>query len=66
MTTTIGTCYFVSKSAAVRYYAGYGFSESDVEAKMRDNEIAVGAPPLRLGETLCLLDEGRRYGICTA
>ena len=58
----LGTPYFVSKAAAVRYYRPYGYdnTRAAVERKLAEGEIHIGMPPLREGQT-CYLDpsEGR-------
>lgn len=60
----IGTDYFVSLASAIEYYAAYGFSVRDVAGKLKSGEIDLGKPPnLKPGESLVLMDKGRRYGI---
>lgn len=56
--TTYGTNHFVSKVAAVRYYRQYGLTESDVNKKIVDFEIAIGKPLVKKNETLHVV-EGR-------
>ncbi len=62
---TYGTSYFVSKSAAVRYYRDYEGSDAAraVERKLREGEIHIGKPTLKAGERLTTLDGGKRYAI---
>lgn len=38
------THHFVSRAKAVEYYAPYGYDKQDVEAKIRNKEIAIGCP----------------------
>lgn len=58
----VGTSYFVSRAAANAYYADYGCTAENVAHKIRDGEIHIGKPSLKVGERLVLLDDGRRYG----
>ena len=62
-----GTSYFVSKSAAARYYKDYeGDLESAkhaVETKLREGSIHIGRPPLKAGQRLSTTDGGKRYMI---
>lgn len=59
----IGTSYFVSKSAALRYYAYEGATESSIERKLAEGLIHIGKPPLKPGERLLVIDDGTRYAI---
>lgn len=64
MTTVIGTCYFVSLAAAVRYYHDYEHdAESAVKKKLAEGSIHVGKPALKIGQTLKLNTEEGRYFI---
>jgi hypothetical protein len=60
----VGTSYFVSHAAAVRYYRDY---ESDpvraVETKLREGSIHIGRPTLKPGQKLFLIDSHTRYAI---
>ncbi len=58
-----GTSYFVSLSAAKRYYKDYGDDEASVRRKVAEGSIHIGKPPLKPGQRLFLLDGGKRYGI---
>ncbi len=60
---TIGTSYFVSLSAAVRYYKPYGTDKANVEQKIAEGEIHIGKPPVKPGEKLFKIDDGTRYAI---
>ncbi len=64
---TRGTSYFVSRSAAVRYYKDYEGSIEDskraVATKLREGSIHIGKPPLKPGERLTTTDGGKRYMI---
>jgi hypothetical protein len=59
----IGTSYFVSRDAAIRYYKRYGEDEHGVASKLFNGEIHLGEPPLKPGETLNVIDDGTRYEI---
>jgi len=67
--TTIGTSYFVSLRHAVEYYRyQYGPMKLKdltdmVASKATAGDIHIGKPDIKDGESLVLLDEGRRYGI---
>lgn len=58
---TFGTSYFISKSAAIRYYRVYEgkYAEQVVEQKLKNGEIHLGEPPIVRGESLRVNDEGR-------
>lgn len=63
--TTIGTSYFVSFDAAVKYYRDYEeFPASAVATKLEEGDIHIGKPPIKPGEKLSLNSEGR-YVITT-
>jgi hypothetical protein len=66
--TTYGTSHFTSRSAAVRYYKGYGYDDvkAAVAAKIKDGEIHIGKPPLKAGQRLTTVDGGKRYAITEA
>jgi len=57
----IGTCHFVDKQAAIRYYSDYPYDDPSktVERKLREGEIKLGPPRLGRGERRFLNDEGR-------
>lgn len=59
----IGTAHFRNLKAAVRYYSDYGYSETDVREKVDKGEIFLGKPEVRIGEALCVADNGTRYYI---
>lgn len=61
--TTTGTAHFINRAAAIAYYADYGSDAADVDRKISEAEIHIGAPQVKAGESLVLLDNGRRYGI---
>lgn len=67
---TFGTCYFVSKIKAVAYYKeqmpGDTLSEviELVNLKIEEENIFIGKPELKEGETLTIIDDGR-YAIQT-
>lgn len=65
---TIGTSYFTSESAAIRYYRDYEGGSTiaashAVERKLREGSIHIGEPPVKLGERLTIIDDGARYAI---
>lgn len=64
MSTTYGTCHFVSYQAAVAYYKAY---EQDpyraVLTKLDEGSIRIGKPPIKPGQTLTIIDDGLRYAI---
>lgn len=63
MTMITGTCHFVTREAAIRYYEPYGFDAADVQRKLDDGEIRLGEPPLQPGQKSFLVDDGTRYAI---
>lgn len=53
----IGTPYFKSRKAAIRYYKDYGFNAQDVERKLTEGEIYIGFPPyVQANETVFVID----------
>lgn len=56
----IGTAYFQSWGKAVRYYADYGFTETDVNRKIEQGEIYIGKPETKANEEL-FVREGRYH-----
>jgi len=60
----IGTNYFVSKNAAIRYWSHWEDAEDIVEHKLSIGELFIGEPPLKPGERLVVIDSGR-YAIVT-
>lgn len=61
-----GTSYFVSRSAAIRYYKDYGDNAASVDTKIREGSIHIGKPPLKPGDVLMTTDGGKRYMIQSA
>lgn len=59
----VGTSYFVSKAAAVRYYAYEGATEATIERKLAEGLIHIGKPPLQNGQRLTVIDDGTRYAV---
>jgi hypothetical protein len=59
MSKSYGTANFESIESAVKYYSAYGESRSDVEQKIEDEAITIGAPEIPQGCTLHINDEGR-------
>ena len=60
----IGTSHFLSFRSAVNYYH-YGFTESEVKAKLDNKEISIGEPHLKGGEKCYLNKKENRYFIET-
>jgi hypothetical protein len=62
--TRFGTPYFVSIDAATSYYRDQGDDGfAAVRRKLDAGEIYIGKPPIKDGEVICLIDDGRRYAI---
>jgi len=59
MKTITGTNHFINFAAALRYYSAYGMTQKDVDAKISDLEIVIGAPIVKEGEKLEVNKEGR-------
>ena len=71
MPTTIGTSFFVSRAAAVRYYAHQyadypSSARAMVDQKLQAGDIHIGAPAVLDDETLSVVDNGTRYAITEA
>jgi hypothetical protein len=60
---TVGTSHFVSKAAAVRYYAYEHATEADIDRKLAEGLIHIGKPELKPGQRLSTIDNGTRYAI---
>lgn len=65
MKTRIGTPYFESYGAAVRYYSAACYCYKDVRSvvdyKIEQKEIFIGPPVLKPGEKLLIDEAERRY-----
>jgi len=68
--TIMGTCHFVSRQHAIKYYRSYEFSDDmrqaipkDVDLKIGEGLIRIGKPTLRKGERLLVIDNGCRYAV---
>jgi hypothetical protein len=59
----VGTCHFVSNTAARDYYRPYGETAATVARKIADGEIKIGPPATKPGERLGTTDGGCRYTI---
>lgn len=59
----IGASYFVSKAAAVRYYAYEGATEATIDRKLAEGLIHIGKPALQPGQRLTTIDNGTRYAV---
>lgn len=58
----IGTHHFDSYTSAIRYYADYGLSPSEVKYKARNGEIVIGRKPsTKAGDKLLLNRSEGRY-----
>jgi hypothetical protein len=57
----VGTCHFVNRPAALRYYTDYRYDNvvRAVDRKLREGEIHLGPPEVKKGERLFVNDEGR-------
>lgn len=62
-TIICGTCHFINLTAAIRYYADYGYSQQDVNRKLLAGDIRIGHPELKPGERLLLDRAEGRYKI---
>jgi hypothetical protein len=64
--TRTGTCHFLSRRSAQRYYAepgGTWATAREIERKIAAGEIKVGPPAIKPGQRLTLVDAGTRYAI---
>lgn len=67
--TRQGTSNFVSKRAAVRYYAtqeteaSYYLLRKLVDEKIADGSITIGRPQVKAGERIVTIDNDTRYAI---
>ena len=63
MTTRIGTPYFESYGAALRYYKSYHYGDNKkaVDYKIEQKEIYIGKPAVKPGEKLLIDKQERRY-----
>lgn len=59
--TIVGTCHFVSRSHALRYYRGYHYDNVSrmVSRKLREGEIKLGPPKPKQDEQMFVNNEGR-------
>lgn len=60
-----GTNHFTSLVAACAYYKPYGYTYSDVLAKLRDGDIKLGMPPCASNEVATVIRGEGRYQIET-
>lgn len=56
-----GTEYFISRTAAIQYYAAYDYSANDVDNKIKTKEIHIGKPFLKANQKAVVKDS--RYWI---
>ncbi len=59
-----GTCHFLSFNSACKYYEEYHEFEDVkecVQYKINNNEIVIGLPILKPGQSLEIIDGGTRY-----
>ncbi len=61
MSTRYGTNHFVSRAAAIRYYAAQGIDARSVDQKLKAGEIELGAPPPREGYRAIVEPSEGRY-----
>lgn len=59
MTHTIGTSYFESKRAAIRYFRYEEATSEDIGRKLAEGSIHIGKPELKSDETLSVDSDGR-------
>jgi hypothetical protein len=59
----IGTAYFRSRAAAVRYYARQHVDAVNVDRKITAREIHIGKPPVLAGDKVTLIPGEGRYQI---
>ena len=61
----IGTSHFPTRTAAINYYAEYGYDDvaATVDRKIKEGEIHISRPPLKPGQRLRLIDDGARFAI---
>lgn len=65
----IGTSHFVSRLKAIRYYSDYEVfggvhnAANLVDCKIAEGDIHIGAPSLKPGQRLTVIDNGTRYAI---
>jgi hypothetical protein len=57
----VGTNRFRSIQDAVRYYAAQGETQADVQQKLNDGEIRIGAPQLKANESVTVDSDGRFF-----
>lgn len=57
----IGTCHFATFGQANAYYFNLGYSFEDVRNKWANNEIQIGKPEIKEGETLKIDKDGRYW-----
>ena len=63
--TFVGTCHFVSRAGALRYYASQEHDKASVDQKLKDGSIKIGCPKLNPGEKLVIIADEQRYAIGT-
>lgn len=62
-TTTWGTCFFISKQAAIEYYTPYEgeYAKKAVEQKLIEQAIFIGQPPVLPNQKILVNSEGRYF-----
>jgi hypothetical protein len=56
-----GTCYFITKAHAFRYYARQGFDAAAVKQKINTEGIIIGVPPRKACERAYTDSDGRYW-----
>lgn len=58
-----GTSYFSTLSSAYAYYTAHalGYTRTDVDYKIQQGEIHIGAPEVKPGEKLLIDPQGRYF-----
>jgi hypothetical protein len=60
-TTIVSTSHFISKKAALKYYAVYDSDRSEVNRKIKDGELSIGTPAVPAGMSCSIDREEGRY-----
>lgn len=63
MIVEIGTCHFVTKLDALKYYRKQGILRKDVEDKIKSREIVIGRPVTPMGKKCVTIPDEGQYAI---